>query len=450
MARSNQFFSLRRRGPSLFLSAFLDGSPSPVSSFVIVDFGFDNKTIDDSYIDDYICTQANLNNNFSKYENSAHPLHDECASIGHFLGLMMNDFKNGSIFGPVKAVEKSSVLLDNRYVVPYNPILLLRPHHVWDMIVDLLSDDLRHSIYQVDRDAVIPNNVIHNICLIEIEKLLQINGKSLRDFHGMPYPEDCENMDIGNVFIRNELNYDVCAMRHLHAESYNLLNPEQLHAYQRIERAILAPTLEAVERVNDYILSTLPGDSKEYLSADSILTVDGDAGIDVDWITTDFLNNIRSSGLPNHKLVLKVGSPVMLLRNIDQSAGLCNGTRLIVTELGNNIVYARVVTGTNAGDSVLIPRMNLIPSDPSIPIKFRRRQFPLALSFAMTINKSQGQTLSHVGLYLSKSVFSHGQLYVAISRVKSATGLKVLIVGDNDGSCYSTTNVVYREVLQKI
>jgi ATP-dependent exoDNAse (exonuclease V) alpha subunit len=65
----------------------------------------------------------------------------------------------------------------------------------------------------------------------------------------------------------------------------------------------------------------------------------------------------------------------------------------------------------------------------------------------MTINKSQGQTLSRVGLYLKKHVFTHGQLYVAISRATSRSGLRILIEND-DGSCGTQTrNVVYREVL---
>lgn len=80
----------------------------------------------------------------------------------------------------------------------------------------------------------------------------------------------------------------------------------------------------------------------------------------------------------------------------------------------------------------------------------RRRQLPFAVDFSITINKSQGQSLKEVGLFLSKPVFSHGQLYVAISRITSKTGLKILIV-DNDGKPQKKTMiVVFKEVFKNL
>ncbi|KAK7275882.1 hypothetical protein RIF29_17008 [Crotalaria pallida] len=216
------------------------------------------------------------------------------------------------------------------------------------------------------------------------------------------------------------------------------------------ERTILAPRLDNVEQINDLILSLIPGEEKEYLSSDTPCISDMDDDIHVEWFTTEFLNDIKISGLSNHKLVLKVGVPVMLLRNIDQANGICNGTRLIVTYLGKNVIGATVVTGRSSGTKVLIPRMSLIPTDSSLPLKFERRQFPLVLCFAMTINKSQGQSLSHVGLYLPKPVFTHGQLYVALSRVRNKRGLKILILDDEGKPTNSTLNVVYKEIFAKV
>ena len=151
----------------------------------------------------------------------------------------------------------------------------------------------------------------------------------------------------------------------------------------------------------------------------------------------------------NHKLKLETGVPIMLLRNIDQAKGLCNGTRLQVNHLGKNVISATVITGKNIGDKIFIPRMDLVPSNSGLPFKFQR-QFLISLCFAMTINKSQGQILSRVGLYLPQPVFTHGQLYVVISRVKTKRGLKILIL-DEDGNVTNTTkNVVYKEIFETL
>ncbi|KAK9714758.1 hypothetical protein RND81_06G117800 [Saponaria officinalis] len=214
------------------------------------------------------------------------------------------------------------------------------------------------------------------------------------------------------------------------------------------ERAILAPTHEIVEVVNDYVLSLIPGDERLYLSFDEVSKDDTNIG-ERDLYSTQFLNSIRCSGLLNHQLRLKVGAMVMLLRNIDQSRGLCNGTRLIVTDLGSRVIRCTILTGSHKGDKVHIARITLTPSDSNkFPVRFSRRQFLIAVCFEMTINKSQGQSLSQVSIYLPRPVFNHGQLYVAISRVTRKKGLKILICDSNKCTSNTTSNVVYHEIFQ--
>jgi len=93
---------------------------------------------------------------------------------------------------------------------------------------------------------------------------------------------------------------------------------------------------------------------------------------------------------------------------------------------------------------VSIPRITLTPSAEDLAIPLRRRQFPVQLGFAMTVNKSQGQSLKNVGLDLRTPVFSHGQLYVGVSQCTSGSGLKVLLKEVDGGR---TPNIVYKEIL---
>ncbi|KAF1881092.1 hypothetical protein Lal_00023125 [Lupinus albus] len=214
--------------------------------------------------------------------------------------------------------------------------------------------------------------------------------------------------------------------------------------------AILASTIDVVDQINEYVLSIIQGEEKEYLSSDSVDMSDISDIEVVNVLTPEFLNKLSTSGIPNHKIKLKIGTPIMLLRNLDQPEGLCNGTRLIVTQMANHVLEAKIMSGKNIGNIIYIPRMSMSPSQTQWPFKLIRRQFPIIVSYAMTINKSQGQSLESVGLYLPKPVFSHGQLYVAISRVKSKKGLKILIHDKDGNPLKSTTNVVYKEIFQNL
>jgi len=103
------------------------------------------------------------------------------------------------------------------------------------------------------------------------------------------------------------------------------------------------------------------------LSYDSLLSrnTNGDAIDDVH--TLEFFNTINTLGLPNHKLRLEVGVPMMLLRNIDQRSGLCNDTRLIITKMGKFVLEGRVISGSNIGEHIFIPRLSLTTFDVNIP-----------------------------------------------------------------------------------
>ncbi|XP_031120878.1 uncharacterized protein LOC116024115 [Ipomoea triloba] len=138
-------------------------------------------------------------------------------------------------------------------------------------------------------------------------------------------------------------------------------------------RAILAPTLDVVHSINEYMSDMHIAESKTYLSCDTVCSSDSSNGMLADMHTPEFLNGLKASGISNHTLTLKVGSLVMLLRNIDHSLGLCNGTRLVITRLSDHVVEAKIVSGNNAGEIVLIPRMSMTPTDIRLPFKFQRR-----------------------------------------------------------------------------
>jgi hypothetical protein len=129
----------------------------------------------------------------------------------------------------------------------------------------------------------------------------------------------------------------------------------------------------------------------------------------------------------------------MLLRNIDPPK-LCNGTRLIIKQMNNNVIEATILTGQTNGQQAFLPVIPLIPSD--CPISFKRLQFPLRPCFAMTINKAQGQSLKVVGLNLEPPCFSHGQFYVGCSRVRSTYNFFIHSSGAGN------RNIVYPVVLR--
>ncbi|KAF4527518.1 hypothetical protein B566_EDAN015618 [Ephemera danica] len=190
------------------------------------------------------------------------------------------------------------------------------------------------------------------------------------------------------------------------------------------DRAILTVRNAEAIRLNDEIVETLPGDLEELLSVDE---PKGLPDVDLGQFPLQTLHAITPSGMSQHRLLLKNGVVVMLLRNMDISAGLVNGSRMRVRRILPAVLECELISGERRGSTVFIPRLNMECETSESPCPFSRYQFPVRVGFAMTINKSQGQTLSKVGLFLPRATFSHGQLYTGLSRVASYDDLFVCI-----------------------
>ena len=170
-------------------------------------------------------------------------------------------------------------------------------------------------------------------------------------------------------------------------------------------RAILAPTNAHVRMINERMMEELPRMIVRVgRSADRVISDPSDDD-DVFNIPLEMLHSTTPSGMPDHEIPLKVGMPLILFRNVNGSKGQVNGTRLILRHVSPHILDVEIASGQQKGDRVFLPRIRLSPPDSALCFKFERLQFPVKAAFALTIDKSQGQTLNKIGLYLQSSVF---------------------------------------------
>ena len=163
---------------------------------------------------------------------------------------------------------------------------------------------------------------------------------------------------------------------------YPNLETRLSHPKWLAERVIMAPKNESVHGLNSILIDRLPGEVKVYKSIDS--TVEPN---DACHFPSEVLNKQDPPGLPQHELKIKVGCPIMLLRNLD-APKMVNGTRLIVRRLFPNCILAEIITGDFAGEEVFIPRISLQPTN--YLIEFKRLQFPVRVCYTLTSNKAQG------------------------------------------------------------
>ena len=178
--------------------------------------------------------------------------------------------------------------------------------------------------------------------------------------------------------------------------------------------------------INSRVLERLVGDVRFYLGHDSIEEDTVKDKRDRAIYTPEHMAKLQPGNLPPRDLFLKLGALVILLKNLSIAKGLCNGTRMIVTEMREHVVICKVITGASKGESIFINRM-FNKTSQNLPVTMVRRQFPLSLAYSLSIDKSQGQTFNQIGMYLPKPCFSHGQFYVGLSRVSKFSSVKVAI-----------------------
>ena len=223
-----------------------------------------------------------------------------------------------------------------------------------------------------------------------------------------------------------------------------LSNPDEC-----AKRAILSGTNRNTTQINNLILSRLQGELIELHSVDSLVD-------DVEHMAADptFLSTLNASGVPEALISLKVGSVVILIKNLSFEDRLVNGTKLIVTQATQLLLVCR---RPDSDEVVFLPRCPFKFKNGTQGMEISRVQFPIRVAYALTINRSQGQTIDVVGIDLRADVFQHGQLYVAVGRVRARHRLKILLGrhrivdrgddGDDENAEGFAYNIVYQQLL---
>ncbi|XP_052114135.1 uncharacterized protein LOC107477840 [Arachis duranensis] len=395
-------------------------------------------------------------------------VYDSFKDACYALGLLQDDRKFIDAISEV-GTWHSATFLKRFFVVLLTSNNMSRPYFVWQKTWNFLLDDVLYKqrrLLQME-DLIMSEIQIKDIVLAKIEDLLQSNGRSLKEYCGMPYPSENLVSSLEDRIIMEELNFNINALANelinvvVEKYSYGQLYHAQLglkegspltrliskakliiwdeapmiskYCYEALDkclrdilrcsdsynaylpfgdgesivhipsdiliknfetalddlidfvypdmlsnlfvenyfkdRVILAPTLDCVTDVNNKITAGLPGQERVYLSSDFVCAEEGNMEFELDAFSSEILNGINCSGLPPHKLVLKVGAPVMLLQNIDQTNGSSNGMRMQVRRMGNHVIECKTLTGNKVGSIVLIPRLNLIPNNETLPVR---------------------------------------------------------------------------------
>ena len=247
-----------------------------------------------------------------------------------------------------EALDKSLQDLKNNYYQPFGGLTVVLGGDFRQILPLITSGTKEHII-----DATITNSYLwpyfeiltltenmrlnqHNISTQEKYEITKFSKWILSIGNGTADGiKDVENEDATWIKIPQKyiLHYDSNPIEKITKSIYN----DFLHNFNNIEylqqRAIVAPKNKTIGEINKYILSLVPTELKTYYNYDTILPSSGNIDKLNLLYPEEFLHTLNFNGLPPHELNLKIRTPIMLLRNLNQSLGLCNGSRLIITQL---------------------------------------------------------------------------------------------------------------------
>lgn len=228
-----------------------------------------------------------------------------------------------------------------------------------------------------------------------------------------------------------------------HQDALRFIYPSGFDKHTMHKASILASTNEIGDEWNTMIQDLNPNESREYLSADFFDAVDDPHKHIAGMMSTEVLNDFYHSGVPSHKLVLKVDDICIVLRNINRRDGLSNNTRVRIVALGQFSIRVKTL---DANPKFHV--MSRIRFQFALPwgheVGMTRTQFALRLAYCMTFNKAQGQEWDRVLVDLRNPAFTHGHLYVVLSRIRLSCNIRAFC--DNEHVIQEhpiTRNVVY-------
>ncbi|XP_071688800.1 uncharacterized protein [Rutidosis leptorrhynchoides] len=205
------------------------------------------------------------------------------------------------------------------------------------------------------------------------EWLLQIGDGNIGD------PDDSDPQNTSWVKIPDEycITDNKNGLSNLISFIYNDELLRNLCVLQLQQKAIVCPKNETVDIINKTIIQKINKEERTYTCCDSAIPYNNDGGQTELLYPAEYLNSQNFPSLPPHVLTLKVGVPIILLRNLNIAGDVCNGTWMITTQLLTRHIEAEIITGTKVGQKVHLPRINLIHKDNVLPYIFKRVQHPV-------------------------------------------------------------------------